>query len=47
MGVAVFGDGIDDTERLVRVADENLYRAKLEGRNRVVAGILVAQPSPV
>lgn len=47
MGVAVFGDGIDDPERLVRIADENLYRAKLEGRNRVIAGILVAQPSPV
>ena len=43
IGVAVFGDGIDNTERLVRVADENLYHAKLEGRNRVIAGTSSAE----
>lgn len=47
MGAACFGDAMENTEHLIRVADENLYRAKLEGRNRVVAGILVNQPSPV
>ena len=42
IGVASFGDGIDNVDRLVHAADENLYRAKREGRNRVVAAI----PSP-
>ncbi len=35
IGVACFGGGIDTLERLVEVADENLYRAKAEGRNRI------------
>jgi diguanylate cyclase (GGDEF)-like protein len=42
IGVASFGDGLDNVDRLVYAADENLYRAKREGRNRVVAAI----PSP-
>ena len=37
IGVASYGDGIDNVDRLVHAADENLYRAKREGRNRVVA----------
>lgn len=38
IGVASFGDGVDSRERLIHAADENLYRAKQEGRNRVIAG---------
>lgn len=37
IGVASLGDGVDDGESLIHAADENLYRAKQEGRNRVVA----------
>ena len=36
IGVAGLGNGIDSTEKLVRTADAGLYRAKQEGRNRVV-----------
>lgn len=36
VGVAVFGDGADSAEKLVRAADEHLYRAKHAGRNWVV-----------
>lgn len=38
IGVASLGDGVEDKERLIHAADENLYRAKQEGRNRVIAG---------
>jgi len=38
IGVASTGDGRDDAEALVHAADENLLRAKREGRNRVIAG---------
>ncbi|HSN39896.1 MAG TPA: GGDEF domain-containing protein [Burkholderiales bacterium] len=38
IGVASLGDGVDTSERLVHNADANLYRAKQEGRNRVIAG---------
>jgi diguanylate cyclase (GGDEF)-like protein len=38
IGVASLGNGVDDREKLVQVADENLYRAKREGRNRVIVG---------
>lgn len=37
IGVASLGDGVDDGESLIHAADKNLYRAKLEGRNRVIA----------
>jgi len=37
IGVASIGDGAEDRETLVHVADENLLRAKQEGRNRVIA----------
>lgn len=37
IGIAVFGADVEDSENLVRVADENLYHAKQDGRNRVVA----------
>jgi two-component system cell cycle response regulator len=35
LGVAVKGDGIASAERLLKAADEALYRAKQYGRNRV------------
>lgn len=40
LGVAVSA-GRDDGERLVAAADERLYRAKHEGRDRVVAGAMM------
>ncbi len=39
IGVASLGEGIDNIERLVHVADDNLYRAKAAGRNRVTHGM--------
>ena len=36
IGVASSGNGVDSREKLVHAADANLYRAKQEGRNRVV-----------
>lgn len=38
VGVASLTDDVLDVDSLVRVADGNLYRAKQEGRNRVIAG---------
>ncbi len=38
IGVAERGPGIDSAQKLVRNADEALYRAKREGRNRVIVG---------
>lgn len=38
VGVASVGDSPMDREMLVHAADENLLRAKQEGRNRVIAG---------
>jgi len=38
IGVASFSNEIADMDKLVYAADENLYRAKNEGRNRVVSG---------
>jgi diguanylate cyclase (GGDEF)-like protein len=37
IGVVSLGDESDRVETLIRLADENLYRAKQEGRNRVNA----------
>jgi len=37
-GIATFGEGTDTVEALIALADENLYHAKREGRNRVCAG---------
>lgn len=45
IGVATLGDAADSAMMLVRRADENLYRAKGQGRNRVDAGE-VASPMP-
>jgi GGDEF domain-containing protein/HAMP domain-containing protein len=36
-GVATFPDDADDVDGLLRAADDALYRAKREGRNRVIA----------
>lgn len=37
VGVASLADEVSDANSLVNLADENLYRAKQEGRNRVVS----------
>ena len=44
MGIAVCPGHSTDIEELLHVADEALYRAKQEGRDRVVVG---ACPAPV
>lgn len=36
IGVACLGDVLDNVGKLVNAADKNLYRAKQEGRNRVI-----------
>lgn len=43
IGVASTGNGKEDRETLVHTADENLLRAKQEGRNRVIACGLIPQ----
>ena len=37
IGVACFSDWIDSAEQLLKVADRNLYQAKDDGRNQIVA----------
>lgn len=39
IGVADLSGEIAETERLIHLADDNLYRAKEAGRNRTVAGL--------
>lgn len=36
IGVASSGDGVDSPKKLITAADERLYRAKRDGKNRVV-----------
>jgi diguanylate cyclase (GGDEF)-like protein len=36
IGIAVFPTNADSAEALVKAADEALYRAKTQGRNRVM-----------
>jgi diguanylate cyclase (GGDEF)-like protein len=38
VGISEFGRDGDTIDTLLRVADERLYQAKHDGRNRVVAG---------
>ena len=42
IGIALYRHGADDAEHLLRHADEALYRAKREGRDRAVC----AAPGP-
>lgn len=42
IGVAGLDQEISNMEKLIRIADEALYRAKREGRNRVIAAQQVA-----
>jgi len=46
IGAAAYGDGVDSAEKLVHAADQHLYRAKHEGRNRVVTGAPVGAGEP-
>jgi diguanylate cyclase (GGDEF)-like protein len=46
IGVASLGDEIDQATKLIHSADENLYRAKHQGRNRVCADPLGVTGSP-
>ena len=43
IGVASVCGEMDSTERIIHFADENLYRAKRDGRNRICA----AEPSAI
>jgi diguanylate cyclase (GGDEF)-like protein len=42
MGVSAFPEHASNTEALIKLADEALYRAKKEGRDRIV---VVSPPS--
>ena len=43
VGVAAYEDRSDSREAIMKRADTALYRAKQEGRNRIAAGLLLAQ----
>ncbi|MGE0461472.1 MAG: diguanylate cyclase [Vicinamibacterales bacterium] len=45
-GVATFPADATTSSELLRTADLALYRAKSEGRDRVVVGVSSAVPSP-
>ncbi|MGE3886434.1 MAG: diguanylate cyclase [Vicinamibacterales bacterium] len=45
-GVATFPADATTSSELLRTADLALYRAKSEGRDRVVVGVSSASPSP-
>jgi diguanylate cyclase (GGDEF)-like protein len=36
IGVAAYGEGLEDVTEFIKVADERLYDAKVQGRNRVL-----------
>lgn len=45
IGVASFSASLDSREKLVQAADKALYRAKSEGRNRVIVSVAEVQES--
>jgi len=45
IGVAGLGASVDSKEKLVQAADQALYRAKEEGRNRVIVSMAEARES--
>ena len=45
LGVAAFPEHGDSAEQLFRVADQAVYRAKAEGRDRVIVAACVSVPS--
>jgi len=36
IGISMFGQNLDTAEAVIRAADEALYRAKSQGKNRIV-----------
>ena len=47
IGVASLGATVDTLEKLVQTADQALYRAKSDGRNRVIAAETVVKESAI
>ena len=44
VGISEFSDEVNSIEALIRVADQALYQAKREGRNRCIRGGTVSPP---